>query len=112
MILGECPPNSLDNLGHDEESLTLSANLPWDVTSDVMAYATTSTGFKAGGFNSFYIQNDPESADFKEEEVMSVEVGTKMSLLNGAAELNVALFRSDYDDLQASVFRGHASLNV
>ncbi|BFM14015.1 TonB-dependent receptor [Maricurvus nonylphenolicus] len=102
----------------DEESLTWSANLQWDVTPDAMVYASASTGFKAGGFNSFYMGSpngggaDSNDVAFDEEEVITFEVGTKLTLLDGAAEMNVAVFHTEYDDLQASIFSGNTTFSV
>jgi len=110
-----------DDLGmsRDEESLTWSVNLQHDLDEDVMIYANASTGFKAGGFNTFYAgdsdvsgSHNSNDVDFEEEEVITFELGSKMSLLGGAAELNLALFRTEYDDLQVSVFNGDVNFNV
>jgi outer membrane receptor protein involved in Fe transport len=49
---------------------------------------------------------------FEDEEVLTFELGAKMSLLDGAAELNLAIFRSEYDDLQASIFAGNTTFEV
>jgi outer membrane receptor protein involved in Fe transport len=105
-------------MARDEESFTWSFNLQHDIGRDAMVYALASTGFKAGVFNSFYMglpQNRGASSldvDFDEEEVMNYEIGAKTSLLDGAAELNIALFRTSYDDLQASVFSGNTTFVV
>jgi len=135
--LGDIVDNHTYNnneLKRDEESTTWSANLQWDVTDDAMAYAGASTGFKAGGFNNFYTgdpgpnlnldlsdfpvihmipdAHDPKDVPFEDEEVITYEVGAKMSLLDGAAELNIAIFRTEYDDLQVAVFNGDTAFNV
>lgn len=103
-------------MSRDEESLTWSANLQWDVSDEAMVYFSASTGFKAGGYNSFYMaQNQAANsagAAFEEEEVITFEVGSKMSLLDGAAELNLAVFRTEFDDLQASIFTGSTTFVV
>jgi len=113
-LLGEYAPHSFENLSRDEESLTWSANLQYDYSEETMLYGTVSTGFKAGGFNSFYFDRTPteDEIEFEEEEVSTIELGAKMSLLDGAAELNIALFRTEYDNLQVSVFSGATTFNV
>ena len=50
--------------------------------------------------------------EFEEEEAESVELGGKFTLADGAAELNVALFRTEYSDLQTSQFDGILGFNV
>ncbi len=121
--------HAYEGLQRDEESLTWSANLQWDVTGNAMVYAGASTGFKAGGFNNFYTGNggfdavtfltqgpdamhNPDDVGFDEEEVITFEVGAKMGLLDGAAELNVAVFRTEYDNLQVAVFNGDTAFKV
>ena len=113
-LLGEYAPHRFDSLKREENRVTWSANLQWDPSDSVMAYASASTGFKAGGFNSFYLSLSPDRSeiDFQEEDVLTFEIGAKMRLLNDSAELNLALFRSEYDDLQVSVFSGSTTFNV
>lgn len=108
----EFAPHSFDDMKRDEESFTWSLNVQWDVNTDVMAYASASTGFKAGGFNSFYMGTVADDAQFEEEEVLTYEIGSKMTLLDGAAELNIAYFFTEYDDLQAAVFSGQTTFEV
>lgn len=107
-----------DGMTRDEESLTWSANLQWDINEDIMAYASASTGYKAGGFNSFYMGQpggkgaDSNDASFDEEEVITFELGSKMTLLDGRAELNLAVFQTEFDDLQAAIFSGGTTFEV
>ncbi|MGK0499150.1 MAG: outer membrane receptor protein involved in Fe transport [Oceanicoccus sp.] len=85
----------------------------WDMSDDVMFYATASQGYKSGGFDVRSNAPPPSgSFEFEEEEATSFEVGAKTTLLDGAAELNVALFFTQFDDLQVSVFDGRVGFNV
>ncbi|BFM17542.1 TonB-dependent receptor [Maricurvus nonylphenolicus] len=111
-FLLEFTPHDFTDLKRDEENWTYSVNAQWDVTPDVMLYSTLSTGTKGGGFNNFALTDDPAEAEFEEEKVKSIEVGAKMTLLNGAAEVNVALFDMDYEDLQSSVYTGNSGFVV
>ncbi len=107
-------------------------NLQWDATDDLMAYFSASRGYKSGGFDARsnaspsaeptpINPNAPTgtnqqvligSFEFEEEEALSFELGVKTSLLEGAAELNAALFRTEFDNLQVSVFDGTLGFNV
>ena len=108
--------------------MTYSGNIQWDVGEDTMLYASVSTGFKGGGYDEAYSGagyeirlanpftgeptgesvpgNDPSILEYEAEEVLAYEVGAKMRLLDGAAELNLAVFRMEYDDLQTSSLVG------
>lgn len=112
LVLGEFQPHQNDELNRNEEHWTYNANIQWDMTNEVMLYANMSTGVKSGGFNSFALTTSAEEAEFDEEKVKAFEVGAKMSLLDGAAELNVAVFDMEYDDLQATIFTGATGFKV
>ncbi len=120
--------HSFTDLSRDEDKVTYSTNVQWDVTDDTMLYASVSTGFKGGGFDESYSGagyeirlvnpitneplggsvpgNDPSILEVEDEEVLAYELGAKMSLLEGAAELNFAAFRMEYDNLQVSSLVG------
>jgi iron complex outermembrane recepter protein len=104
--LGEFTPHEFNDLKITEEDWTYSVNLQWDLTPDVMVYANMSTGVKSGGFNSFSMSADEDEVAYEGEEIKGFELGAKMSLLDGAAELNVALFDMQYDNMQAAIFTG------
>lgn len=91
-----------------ESEWTPSIVFEYDVNEDTMAYFNLSKGFKGGGFNeSVRTATDPSQPfDFDSESVVSAELGMKATLLDGAANLNVAVFRSEFDDLQVSTFKG------
>lgn len=101
-----------------EEKFTPSLNVQWDANEDVMLYASVGTGYKGGGFDAYFgrasgsFTSSPDGFEFEEEEVLAYELGAKMSLLDGAAELNVAIFRNEFDDVQVSTFDGGLSLRV
>ncbi len=110
-LIAEAAAHEFD-LGRDEESFTWSANLSWTPNSDTLLYARAATGFKAGGFNSFALGPDPVEAEYEEEEVLGFEVGGKLTLLDGAAELNGAIFTSEFENIQSAIFTGSTSFIV
>lgn len=77
----------------------------WYPGDSVMVYVKGAKGFKGGGYD---FQNDgPQAAaeaklEFDREDVTSFEAGAKLTLLDGSAELNVAIFQSEFNDLQVS----------
>jgi|CXWL01.1.fsa_nt_gi outer membrane receptor protein involved in Fe transport len=109
----------------------------FDLTDDILVYGSVKTGFKGGGFDvrsnsepspvgstgagTLYPADlegqvnslvPPGSFEFKDEQALAFEAGTKLSLLNGTAELNIAVFRTNFDDLQVSIFDGTLGFNV
>lgn len=113
----------------DESSFTPSIIIQQDINGTDMIYASYTTGFKSGGFdvranshpdptvNNAYNPgaSDPRirgTFEFEEEEVTNYEIGGKFVLAGGAAELNVALFRSEFTNMQTSQFDGGVSFNV
>jgi iron complex outermembrane recepter protein len=94
----------------DESAFTPLLNMQYDVNEDTMLYASFSTGFKAGGFDAR--ANRIASFEFEEETATSYEVGVKTLFADGAADLNVALYYTQYEDLQVSQFDGNLGFNV
>jgi len=111
LALGEAETHSND-LAREENSLTWNVDVLYKATDDINLYGKIGTGFKAGGFNSFALSADPAEAEFEEEEAISGELGAKLKLLGGAAELNIAGFYSEFSDLQTALFTGSTSFIV
>ncbi len=122
-------------IGHDisgsrtDTSLDWGVNAQYDLTPDAMVYASAATGFKAGGFdgrsnavpglgtNGLDPRNPlatigPGAFEFEDENALTLELGSKVMLLDGTAELNMALFRTQYENLQVSIFDGVLGFNV
>jgi len=107
----------------------------YQLTDDAMVYGSVKKGFKSGGFDvrsnsepepgttglgTLYpasvagsVRNvDPGSFEFEDEEALAFELGSKMGLADGAAELSVAVFYTEFDNLQVSIFDGTLGFNV
>jgi iron complex outermembrane receptor protein len=84
--------------------LTGSASVRYEFNDWLNAYASYSTSFKSGGFNTRYNAPPPGNVPvgFDEESVESYELGAKMDF--GDVRLNLAAFRANYDDIQL-IFR-------
>jgi iron complex outermembrane receptor protein len=81
-----------------------TVNLQWDYSDDGMAYVRASRGYKSGGFNAVLTTESPDEFEFDDEVVDGIELGSKMTLLDGAASLNLALFYNNFSDRQVSAF--------
>jgi iron complex outermembrane receptor protein len=71
-----------------------------NVTDDLLAYATLSTGFKSGGFNGANANTHAQLVPYGPEELTSIELGMKSTLMDGRMQFNLAGFWYDYKDKQ------------
>ena len=85
--------------------------LNWEVSDDVLAYASLSRGFRSGGYNVRFtdatvvtMPDNPTSTPgpYNEETVDALEVGFKSMLMDEKMKLNVAVFFNEIDDMQKS----------
>lgn len=79
-----------------------SARIQYDINPAAMIYASYGRGFKSGGFNGTETSGDAANVPFVPEYVTAYEVGLKSEWLEDSLLANVAVFRSDYSDLQVS----------
>ena len=77
-------------------------SLNYQLTDDVLVYASYAQGFKSGGFNG-RADATAELEPFDEETVETVEVGVKSSWFGNRFVANLVGFYNDYQDFQASV---------
>ena len=84
----------------------------YKLNDNLNTYARYAEGFKSGGFNGEYsntgqtpAQNIAETkTPFKPEKQKSYELGVKSIFLAGRAQLNAAVFRNEFTNLQQSLF--------
>ena len=80
-----------------------SFSLRYEVNPDVSVYAKFSQGFKAGGLDAIELTGVQSRLTFSPETVDAYEIGLRGLFADRTVSLNLALFRSDYKDLQQSV---------
>lgn len=110
-----------------EKELTPQFTVQHELGDSTMLYATYVEGFKAGGFD-IRSNGNPDPAvvnaqnlglgadivgvfEFEDEAATSYEFGMKTGL-GDSAELNVAAFFTEYENLQTSQFDGVLGFNV
>jgi len=101
--------DSLNNADVDYGETTWKLGLDFDINDDILAFATVSTGYKAGGFNDGCLASDescqsplPRAAVFYDPETLtSLEAGIKMDFDNGLRAF-ITAFNYDYENLQLS----------
>lgn len=99
-----------------EDSFNPMANIQYDITDDLMFYASFARGTKAGGFdvrsNSLPTSTiaRPGTFLFEDEKADNFEAGFKYK--TRALAINVSAYRTTYKDLQTNVFDGVLNFNV
>lgn len=98
-----------------ESSTTPMANIQYDITPDLMVYASYAKGVKAGGFD---IRSNalpttaafPGAFQFRPEKADSYEGGFKYKSRDFA--IAISYYNTKYKDLQTSLFDGGIGFNV
>ena len=108
---GDCVtlnPDTFESVPYNEtiatDNVTGQLGLDWRPTDNTLVYGLVSTGYKSGGFGAPAAASWTSLESYGEEEVLSYELGVKSTLLEGALQLNAAVYHYDYDDKQVSSF--------
>lgn len=89
----------------DDKAFSPKLSAIYRVTDEVNIYATWAQGSKAGGFNAA-ANNLSGEMQFESEFSNTYELGVKGDYFGGAARFNFGLFRTEFEDLQVSIFNG------
>jgi outer membrane receptor protein involved in Fe transport len=109
------PRNGLDLIGTlyspsfedgiDDEVTTGLLSLQYRFNDGLMLYGGYHRGYKAGGVNLFREGVITETV-YQPETADSLEAGLKIDYLGGRARTNIAIFDTDFEDLQINFFTG------
>ena len=94
-------PTVLLGATYDQKTFTKStgrAAVDFKLAKQSLLYASYSTGFRSGGFNSG--QAIEAARTFLPEEVKAIEVGSKNRFLDNTLQVNIAAFNNKYTNLQ------------
>jgi iron complex outermembrane receptor protein len=75
----------------------------YEITPDLMVYATLSRGYKGPAYNVFFNMSPSQDNVLRPETSRSVEVGLKSTWMENRLRLNLAVFDTQYADYQANV---------
>ena len=111
--LGELPVED----SRDTTKFSPEVKFVWDASENSLWYLSWSEGFKSGSYdfraNNKGIAPDMLSSfEFDDEEASNIELGGKFVFGGGTFELNAALFFTEFDNLQISIFDGGLGFNV
>jgi iron complex outermembrane recepter protein len=93
-------------LSRSADHVTGSISPQFDLSKNAMLYATASTGFVSGGFNTGYGTLPASQREFGDETVRNFEIGLKSEWLDHRLRFNAALFHTVYTDYQDAAFVG------
>jgi iron complex outermembrane receptor protein len=98
------PRDNVDE-NFDESKVTGTFKISWFMNDLTMFYGSYGTGYKAGGVNTDRISPALDTV-FEPETSEAYELGMKAEFPDQALRLNVALHKTDTDDLQTISFQG------
>lgn len=84
----------------DEDSTSGRVGLDWNVTDEVLTYASYSRGYKSGSFPTTAAFTADQLDPVTQEKVDAYELGVKADFADGLAHVNAAIFYYDYSDKQ------------
>lgn len=99
-------PDVADDLRFSGGKVTYRVATTFRPTNDVMLFATYSTGYKSGGFDTGTGTAVGNNRVFFPETVTNYEIGAKTELLDRKLRLNATLFRMDVNDFQLRSYNG------
>lgn len=88
-----------------DKSFDPKISVIYRLNEDVNFYGTVATGSKNGGFNA-QAWTSAKKLQFDAESSITYEAGMKGDFFGGGARLNIGLFRTEFTDLQASIWDG------
>ena len=86
----------------DTDNVNFTAKVDYNLTDDVMVYASYSTGFKTPGFSPDCFSPGACFLPVAEENLKTWEGGIRSELFDDRLRLNATYFYNDYEDLQIS----------
>jgi len=99
--LAGCPTNSVQE-ADDWSDVDWRFAVDYQFSDNIFAYASYTTGFRSGAFNGRATTALSVRAS-KPEKAETIEVGLKSEFFNRRLRTNLALFKTDFTDVQATL---------
>ncbi len=111
-VVNNCNSLSTGVATADFSNVSYLISLDHRFSSSALVYASISTGFKSGGFTGRTTAFQPNQTPlpFDEESATNFELGAKFDFDFG--RINLALFQTDFDDLQLVIQQGVAPVTT
>lgn len=104
-LLGTTYSPSFDDATRDEE-LSGALTVQFSATGNTTIYGTYRRGYKAGGVNLFREAALTATQTYDPEVSDDLEAGMKTTFLSGRGRTNLAIFHTEFSDLQMNFFDG------
>ena len=101
LVVNNLATNTVTGATYSDASFSKATGkvaLDYQLNNKQLLYATVSTGFRSGGFNSGQVIESLRT--FKPEEVTAFEIGAKNRFMGNTLQLNLAAFANRYTNLQ------------
>ena len=95
-------PNHVSKGSISEDGWSGRVGLQYDISDNMMVYATASRGYKGPAFNAFFNMQAVDEIALKPETSKSYEIGLKGSLFEGKLQGALALYDTKFDNYQAN----------
>jgi outer membrane receptor protein involved in Fe transport len=87
-------------MARDFEDVTYRVNLDYSPTEEALWYLSSTTGYRAGGFNLGFFSAFPT---YDKETVQSTELGYKGSHLDNTLQINASIYKYLYENIHGQV---------
>lgn len=101
-------PGTVDRQKKNFSQPTWRVTLNHNFTPDIMAYATVSTGYNSGQFNT----GNAAAPAVQPEKLTAYEAGIKTQLFDRRLRFNASAFHYDYSDLQVTIIQNAVTLQT
>lgn len=95
---------------NNEDNWDPSITLQYDISDQIMVYATYGRGSKSGGFVSNTYGTTNATFQYRPEKSENYEAGVKSTLADGRLVLNASAYKTKFKDLQVSVYNPALSI--
>jgi len=104
-VLGNGETYAIDSQIDDRNTSTM-VSVGYEINDSWNSYLRIAEGYKSGGFSAEDFHLGDNKNEFSSEEATTYEAGVKGSFLEGSGWLSAAVFYTEFDNLQVSIFNG------
>ncbi len=105
-------PSGSGTFRDDDTSVTGKLGLQYEFSRRLQAYGAYTRGYKGIGYNMEAVTNFARQTSLSPEHVNAYELGVKGRTSDGALSMAIAVFRSDYSNLQVQANRSDPATGV